>query len=407
MANIDFDPSNSPTSWPTIPVGYQETLAAIPQYGDPLPPDPGAEAPRYEPDRRYEGTPFETPPPPPPQQRQPPRAPSPARPVGGNYQAWFQSLVQGKPFSQQTLLDLEPMLNQYGVHLTPPNAAGERTKIQLPDGTWVRVGFGEGSWQWIPQGASQGSPSQYADPATQQLEAYLNEQMASLRAQREAQEQANVGLRARRGEAQSASDRLTKFLTERAARLQGPAYTGTEQEILRTQQLDPIERDRSAAHQRALHHISARGFDPESGIAQELLNQVDRAFDQQRASAQGELGYRQIAEQRSREQEAQQLLGYIPQAERAGTEGDLAFLQALDAAVNRPADAQLPLSMLQYQLPQQALQQALMAMGLAPSQTDLFDQAMSLYQVQQQNQNRGLPWWQTMGQVYPYLMGGR
>ena len=69
----------------------------------------------------------------------------------GDYQAWFQSLIAGKPFTQQTLLDLEPTLNRYGVQLTPPNAAGDRTKIGLPNGQWVRVGFGEGRPVWVPQ----------------------------------------------------------------------------------------------------------------------------------------------------------------------------------------------------------------------------------------------------------------
>jgi len=49
------------------------------------------------------------------------------------------------------LLDLEPTLNRYGVQLTPPNAAGDRTKIGLPNGQWVRVGFGEGRPVWVPQ----------------------------------------------------------------------------------------------------------------------------------------------------------------------------------------------------------------------------------------------------------------
>ncbi len=77
---------------------------------------------------------------------------SPASAVpGGDYQQWFMQQIAGKPFNQQTLLDLEPTLNQAGLKLTPPNAVGDRTKIQLPDGTWVRVGFGEGHPVWIPQ----------------------------------------------------------------------------------------------------------------------------------------------------------------------------------------------------------------------------------------------------------------
>src|SRR5436190_905952 len=40
---------------------------------------------------------------------------------------------------------------------TPPNASGDQTKIQLPNGQWVRVGFGEGHPVWVPQTNAQGS----------------------------------------------------------------------------------------------------------------------------------------------------------------------------------------------------------------------------------------------------------
>jgi hypothetical protein len=77
-------------------------------------------------------------------------------PQGTNYQQWFESLFANRPFNQQTLLGLQPLLEHYGFKLTPPNAAGEQTKIQLPTGEWVRVGFGEGHPVWIPQTDAQG-----------------------------------------------------------------------------------------------------------------------------------------------------------------------------------------------------------------------------------------------------------
>ena len=71
----------------------------------------------------------------------------------GDTKALFASLVVGKPFGQATLLALEPTLAQYCIALTPPNAAGDRTKIGDPvSGHWVRVGFGEGDWVWVVQG---------------------------------------------------------------------------------------------------------------------------------------------------------------------------------------------------------------------------------------------------------------
>jgi len=82
---------------------------------------------------------------------------APTMPAGGDYQTWFNGLIAGKPFNQQTLLDLEPTLNQAGVQLTPPNAVGDRTKIRLPTGQWVRVGFGEGKPVWVVQPGTNGA----------------------------------------------------------------------------------------------------------------------------------------------------------------------------------------------------------------------------------------------------------
>lgn len=75
-----------------------------------------------------------------------------AQPIPANFHEWFLQQVAGKPFGQQTLLELAPQLPCVGSALTPPNAAGERTKIWDPDSqTWTRVGFGEGVWVWIHQ----------------------------------------------------------------------------------------------------------------------------------------------------------------------------------------------------------------------------------------------------------------
>ena len=67
-------------------------------------------------------------------------------------QALFLSTVGERPFGQQTLYDIMPILAQYCIALTPPNAVGERTKIGDPvSGHWTRVGFGEGHWVWVVQ----------------------------------------------------------------------------------------------------------------------------------------------------------------------------------------------------------------------------------------------------------------
>jgi hypothetical protein len=85
---------------------------------------------------------------------------------------------------QASLLAHQQQLEAAGFHISPPNASGAISKIQTPDGQWVRViGEGEGHPVWIPQdggtgsaGASAGSIGGMADgslltPWTQQFQA--------------------------------------------------------------------------------------------------------------------------------------------------------------------------------------------------------------------------------------------
>ncbi len=65
---------------------------------------------------------------------------------------FFTKLVQGKPFGQQTVLDLEPTFIANNWKLTKPNADGDRTKVfGAKTQKWIRVGFGEGFWVWYEQ----------------------------------------------------------------------------------------------------------------------------------------------------------------------------------------------------------------------------------------------------------------
>jgi len=93
----------------------------------------------------------------------------------------------------------------------------------------------------------------------------------------------------------------------RMEQLRAPAYTGTEQEILRTQALDPIENDRAAAKARDLARIGNTGMLPSSGIALALQGETDRFYDRQRNTAQGDIAAKQIAERRNRDAEIQRL----------------------------------------------------------------------------------------------------
>ncbi len=108
---------------------------------------------------------------------------SPAPAAGGNYQQTYQQIMGGAN-DQASLLAHQQELEAAGFHISPPNASGAISKIQTPDGQWVRViGEGEGHPVWIPQdggtgsaGASAGSIGGMADgslltPWTQQFQA--------------------------------------------------------------------------------------------------------------------------------------------------------------------------------------------------------------------------------------------
>lgn len=358
------------------------------------------------------GAPQPTPPPPStPPPATPPASTQPAAntgPQNGDFQGWIMGLLAGKPFNQQTLLDLEPLLQQFGSQLTPANTQGERTKIWDPfSKQWVRVGFGEGHPVWIPQGAGGGTGTQWNDPATQQLQSYVEQWMKQLQGQWGQWQSRIPDFQQRMGQSQASVENLVKYLQGRAQRLQGPAFTGPEMEVFRTQALDPIEADRGAAQQRAVERISRGGYLPTSGVAIDLQNQVDQPFDRARNTAQNELAYQTIAQKQSNEREAQGLLGMIPQLQSASMTGDFEFLQALDQAMNNPMQQGLPLSSLIYDLPNQAQQQALAVLnGTGYNPSSMFNSALGLANYQTGQQNRGIPWYQQLGSLLPFLLGG-
>lgn len=270
---------------------------------------------------------------------------------------------------------------------------------------------------------------QFLDPLVQQQQQLITQQQAQYAAQQKALEDAARVAEQRRSATGAEVDRLTKYLNERVGKLQGPAYAGTEQEVLRTQLLDPLERDRTAAQKRALEQISSRGYELDSGVAQELLQQVNRAFDEQRTSAQGGIAQRQIEEQRSREQEAQQLLQYLAALPDATARGDLEYVTYVQNLLNQPRQASLATGMaggtgvaqltdlpnqpgmqglgvaeLLAELPAKRLNEALAALGVAPSAGGTTSSLIQLLQQQQQQrayqQANAANYWAKIGRSF-------
>jgi hypothetical protein len=225
----------------------------------------------------------------------------------------------------------------------------------------------------------------FNDPLTKQYEQLLQAQLGIYQQQQAQMQQQAQEAAQRRATTADAVKRLMEYANQRVAKLQAPAYTGSEQEVLRTQLLDPLERDRTAAQRRALQQIGARGFDPSSGIAQQLLQDVNRAYDEQRTRAQGTVASRQIEEQRSREQEAEKLLQYLSQLPDATARGDLDFVNYTQNLIQQPGHQALTAGQLLADLPTQRLNDALATLGVAPSAYGASNNAVQLLQ-QLQNQ---------------------
>jgi hypothetical protein len=183
--------------------------------------------------------------------------------------------------------------------------------------------------------------------------------------------------------------RLMSFLEQRFSDLQGPGRTGAEEEVLRTQALDPIERDRQAARQRLTERLAARGITQESGIFQQALAQLDHEFDGMRAQTQTSMASNEIQRREGRQQMAGNVamsMYDIPQGrarEALGYAGSLADLGP------------------------QRLQLAMQAAGMGGSPQSMFSSLMQMAQLNQNSQlldqrNSG-QLWQGLGSIAAIL----
>lgn len=351
-------------------------------------------------------------------------------------QPWFMNLVKNLAPSPQSLKSLEPILNQFGIKLGPLNARGFNDAIVLPDGSvWdVIIGAtadgGQGWWfsrvdhsggggtgGGTPPGGGVGGgtlpPSQYDDPHTRLLEQLMLSRIGQL--QQPVYDPARQGLmsayeqRARElGQGlEPAYQALLARLEERFKDLQGPGFTGAENEVLRTQALDPIESDRSAARQRVLERLSARGITPESGIAQQALLEVDNAFDGMRAATQTTLAATDLQRREDRNQRADAIRGTlydIPQA-RAREQLDVFGAMELLEQAMRGEDQSRSREAIGYggalaDLGPQRLQLAMAAAGMGGNPQGIFN---SLMQMAQLNQNQSLLNQRNSGQLWSGL----
>lgn len=132
-------------------------------------------------------------------------------------------------------------------------------------------------------------------------------------------------------------DQLNGYLQSYFQKLQGPAYTPQQMDLLQTQSLDPLSRERDAALQRERERGAARGLGRDSGIAQDRQNQIERQFEQLRTQTQAGFASKAVDLDRINAQQAAgvaQLLANIEQT--AFNQNEQRANQALDIARQVP-----------------------------------------------------------------------
>ena len=312
----------------------------------------------------------------------------------GNFQNWFLSNIGNLAPSGKNLETLAPYLQKYGIRLGARNAQGMIDTVITPDGqAWdvIEAATLDGGkrWQWNPAGGAGQvgggtlPPNQYSDPYTQMLEQLIKSRIGNLQGGYDDfyRQQYEQGLQKRQqalGQAEPKYTQLMDYLQSRFTDLKGPGYTGAENEVIRTGALDPIERDRSAAKQRVMESLSARGLTPDSGVAQAALLQVDQAFDGMRGVTQNTLTTNDLARREDRNQRAEGIGAQLVDIPQAREREQLDVMQALEilSGTAREEDAARSREAISYagglnDISAQRFQQALQAAGLGGNPSSL------------------------------------
>lgn len=212
-------------------------------------------------------------------------------------------------------------------------------------------------------------PAQFTDPITSYVEAF---------AQQRAQEREAPPT----GSGQAL---LEQTLRNMAGQFQGGGYTPAETEIFQTQAIEPIEKLRASRKQQVLHNLASRGLNPDSGIAKQMLADVDRQMDAARIETQRTLAGSEAQERTKRMLQAIELLsGLSDQENRRKNEG----FQYRNVPV---------------QLADRSFNQSIQAYNAGGNPLTL---AQPLIQLQQLQQGRGNDWQQALGYLAAILANG-
>lgn len=353
--------------------------------------DNGYEIPQDEPDHEAEpqqsapvAPPAQfTPQPQPPQQQQSSQQQSsqvPSNLPAGIPADWAADFLRRNPGDQHRLASAyQPTSHRTSDSQGPGfnQATNQPTGLALPTITAAQQA-GRTNFQY-------GNPGdQFDDPYTKALEDLIKQQLETLQ-----KPQTNPAL-----------DKLLSFLdTQFQQRSTSPGYTNEEQALLRTQALEPIERDRAAAQRRSLERTAQRGMLPSSGLAELDSREADLAYDQIRGTTQRDLGINAITK-RNQDLAQALTLGQLSGVTIPG------YQRAEDQQRRNEA---LSLSSLLYQLPRNAMNDSLAVLNGTPAPGDLFQQALQMINAQESNrrynQQRNDAFWESIGETLGGLFG--
>ena len=102
-------------------------------------------------------------------------------------------------------------------------------------------------------------------------------------------------------------DPLMNYLRSEFSRLQGPAYTPQELDLLQTQVFDPLNTNRDTERQNILNWAASHGMGPDDGPTQQLLSDLNRQYNVARTTGSRDVALKAIDLERQNHQQAQQV----------------------------------------------------------------------------------------------------
>lgn len=147
--------------------------------------------------------------------------------------------------------------------------------------------------------ASAPAQTGYEDPGTNQLLQYLQDRFKSL-------------MNPQAGSGQSIYE---QYARELMAKLQQPAYSDADAQVLKANAYDSMEQERSQTKQRYMETLSRRGILPSSGIALDGLIKIDNHFDGLRAQVDRGFATQAMEAQRQNDLTALQVAAQLASSE--------------------------------------------------------------------------------------------